>query len=135
MHKLLLVAEDPILARLLDRALRQDADVEVVLAHERALARLARGPDPDALIVDFDERSPDAAALCERLASASDLPPMVVLTSYISARAVAALGEPLLVQKPFALRELRLAVAEALETGAAGRGPRGGESAHGAALR
>jgi two-component system, OmpR family, response regulator len=108
--RLLIVEDDPGLARVLERALERDGHV-VDTAHtgDEALW-LAGSLDLDAIVMDVNIPPPDGLAICARLRDGGDWTPILLLTSRgdvedrvrgLDAGADDYLG------KPFAMSELR----------------------------
>jgi DNA-binding response OmpR family regulator len=80
--RILLVEDDPDIARLLGRFLAQDYDVEIATDGEAGLAILLRPPPPDLLISDVMMPKLNGFAMVKKMREAlTTRPPVIFLTA------------------------------------------------------
>jgi len=109
---LLVIDDDGRTARLLARLLKEDGyRVEVVCDGAAALARLARGPFPDAIVTDFRMPHADGMAVAQFARSREPGIPVFIVTGYPELiEDVGLLPKPVVFTKPLTYPELTTAL-------------------------
>jgi DNA-binding response OmpR family regulator len=107
--RVLIVEDDESIAAPLEKGLtREGLDVERLTRGEQALARIARPPAPDVVLLDLGLPDTDGFEICRRLRQVSDVPVIVVTARGEEVDRVIGLelGADDYIVKPFGFREL-----------------------------
>jgi two-component system response regulator MprA len=116
----LLVDDDCRTARRLGRMLEEDGyRVEVLCDGSEALARIARSPSPDIVVMDAVVPGIGGLLLLERLHRTFPMLPLIFVTGYPELLA-AAPKRPVVFTKPVAYAELRDAIGRAVDAQSSG---------------